>query len=81
MLDVSRASDYGLDERQAEIVNLIERRFNRAAIAVYLGVSTQTVRDIIGGMCDHYGCPSGDLPARVLAERPPQFSFTRRNDG
>lgn len=66
MIDVSRAASYGLDERQAEIVNLIERRFNRASIAAYLGVSTQTVRDVIGGMCDFYGCRAQDLPVRVL---------------
>jgi len=67
MLDVSQAASYGLDERQAEIVNLIERRFNRAAIAAYLGVSTQTVRDVIGGMCDFYGCPAADLPERITS--------------
>ena len=37
------------------MVNLIERRFNRAAIAAYMGISTQTVREVIGGMCDYYG--------------------------
>ena len=66
MIDTNNAASYGLDQRQAEMVNLIERRFNRAAIAAYMGISTQTVRDVIGGMCDYYGCPAQDLPARVL---------------
>lgn len=66
MIDPNNAASYGLDTRQAEMVNLIERRFNRAAIAAYMGISTQTVRDVIGGMCDHYGCPTADLPRRVL---------------
>jgi hypothetical protein len=74
MIDVNNAASYGLDARQAEMVNLIERRFNRAAIAAYMGISTQTVRDVIGGMCDHYGCPAQDLPARVL-QAPPSEIF------
>ena len=53
MIDPNDAASYGLDTRQAEMVNLIERRFNRAAIAAYMGISTQTVRDVIGGMCDY----------------------------
>jgi len=65
MIDPNNAASYGLDQRQAEMVNLIERRFNRAAIAAYMGISTQTVRDVIGGMCDYYGCPTADLPDRV----------------
>lgn len=56
------ALKYGLSLRQIEIVSLIERRFNRAAIAAYLGISTQSVRDIAGGLCDHYGCSMHDLP-------------------
>ena len=59
------ADRYGLTERQMEVVGLIERRFSRAAIAAYLGVSLQTARDIVGGLCDHYGCPASELPARV----------------
>ena len=70
MIDPNNAASYGLDTRQAEMVNLIERRFNRAAIAAYMGISTQTVRDVIGGMCDYYGCPAQDLPARVLQPTP-----------
>ena len=79
MIDVSQASVYGLDQRQAEIVNLIERRFNRAAIAAYLDVSTQTVRDVIGGMCDFYGCPAAELPVRVLGSRASEISTVGGN--
>ena len=74
MIDPNNAASYGLDTRQAEMVNLIERRFNRAAIAAYMGISTQTVRDVIGGMCDYYGCPAHDLPARVLQPTPAENS-------
>ena len=74
MIDVDKCDAYGLTARQAEMVNLIERRFNRAAIAAYLGVSTQTVRDVIGGMCDHYQCPTADLPAKVLEAAPSEIS-------
>ena len=74
MIDLNNAASYGLDPRQAEMVNLIERRFNRQAIAAYMGISTQTVRDVIGGMCDFYGCPAADLPQRVLRERPSEIS-------
>jgi len=66
VIDPNDAASYGLDTRQAEMVNLIERRFNRQAIAAYMGISTQTVRDVIGGMCDYYGCPAADLPQRVV---------------
>ena len=61
------ARKYGLTLRQLEVVSLVERRFNRASIAAYLGISLQSTRDIIGGLCDFYGCPTQDLPARVLA--------------
>ena len=74
MIDPNNAASYGLDARQAEMVNLIERRFNRAAIAAYMGISTQTVRDVIGGMCDHYDCRAQDLPERVL-QAPPSEIF------
>ena len=74
MIDPNNAASYGLDTRQAEMVNLIERRFNRQAIAAYMGISTQTVRDVIGGMCDYYGCPTADLPRRVLQATPPENS-------
>ena len=74
MLDVSQAASYGLDPRQAEMVNLVERRFNRAAIAAHLGISTQTVRDVLGGMCDYYDCPTADLPAKVLQAASPEIS-------
>ena len=73
MIDVNNCAAYGLDQRQAEMVNLVERRFNRAAIAVYMGISTQTVRDVIGGMCDHYQCPTADLPAKVLQSAPSEI--------
>lgn len=73
MIDVNDCAAYGLDARQAEMVNLIERRFNRASIAAYMGVSTQTVRDVIGGMCDYYQCPAADLPDRVLQARPSEI--------
>ena len=66
MIDVDNCDAYGLTARQAEMVNLVERRFNRAAIAAHLGISTQTVRDVLGGMCDYYDCPTADLPAKVL---------------
>ena len=75
MIDPNNAAEYGLNERQVLIVNLIERRYSRAAIAAYLGVSTQTVRDVIGGMCDFYGCPAQDLPQRVLGT--PASEITR----
>ena len=74
MIDVNNCAAYGLDARQAEMVNLIERRFNRAAIAVYMGISPQTVRDVIGGMCDYYGCRSHELPGRVLQATPAENS-------
>ena len=74
MIDVKNCAAYGLDTRQAEMVNLVERRFNRAAIAAYMGISTQTVRDVIGGMCDYYQCPTADLPTRVLQATPPENS-------
>ena len=74
MIDVNNCAAYGLDARQAEMVNLIERRFNRAAIAVYMGISPQTVRDVIGGMCDFYGCRAADLPTRVLQATPAENS-------
>lgn len=61
------ARKYGLTERQLEVVSLVERRFNRAAIAAYLGISLQSTRDIIGGLCDFYECPTADLPEKVLA--------------
>jgi len=64
-LTPANADRYGLTETQMEVVGLIERRFSRAAIAAYLGVSLQTARDIVGGLCDHYGCPASELPARV----------------
>ena len=74
MIDVDNCDAYGLTARQAEMVNLIERRFNRAAIAAYMGIPTQTVRDVIGGMCDYYGCPAADLPQRVLQATPAENS-------
>ena len=66
MIDVDNCDAYGLTARQAEMVNLVERRFNRAAIAAHLGISTQTVRDVLGGMCDYYDCPTAELPTKVL---------------
>jgi len=66
MIDVNDCEAYGLNKRQAEIVNLIEQRFNRAAIAAHLGISKQTARDEIGGMCDFYDCRAQDLPVLIL---------------
>lgn len=66
MIDVNNCAAYGLNKRQAEIVNLIEQRFNRAAIAAHLGISKQLARDVIGGMCDFYDCRAHDLPMLVL---------------
>ena len=65
MIDVDNCDAYGLTARQAEMVNLVERRFNRAAIAAHLGISTQTVRDVLGGMCDYYDCPGYLLPDKI----------------
>ena len=65
MIDVDNCDSYGINRRQAEIVNLIERQFKRDAIAVYLGITPQSARDIIGVMCDSFNCPTGFLPQAV----------------
>jgi len=65
MIDPNNCDAYGINRRQAEIVNLIERRLSRAEIAVYLGITPQSARDIIGVMCDSFNCPTGFLPQAV----------------
>ena len=65
MIDVDDYDSYGINRRQAEIVNLIERGVRRAEIAVYLGITPQSARDIIGVMCDSFNCPTGFLPQAV----------------
>ena len=74
MIDPNTAASYGLTREQATMVSLVERRFGRDAIAAYLGVSAETVRDVVGGMCDYYGCPTADLPDRVLRATPAENS-------
>ena len=65
MIDPNNCDAYGINRRQAEIVNLIERRLSRAEIAVYLGITPQSARDIIGVMCDSFNCSTGFLPQAV----------------
>jgi hypothetical protein len=65
MIEVDNYDSYGINRRQAEIVNLIERGVRRAEIAVYLGITPQSARDIIGVMCDSFDCPTGFLPQAV----------------
>ena len=65
MIDPNNCDAYGINRRQAEIVNLIERQFKRDVIAVYLGITPQSARDIIGVMCDSFNCPTGFLPQAV----------------
>ena len=62
MIDVNNCAAYGLNKRQAEIVNLIEQRFNRQQIAIHFGITETVARDIIGAMCDSFNCPMGFLP-------------------
>ena len=65
MIDPNNAASYGLNPRQAEIVNLIEQRNNRAQIAAHFGVSNESARDEIGVICDSFDCPTGFLPKAV----------------
>ena len=68
------ADYFHLSHRETLIVALIEKGHNRAAIADQLGIAKQTIRDMIGDLCEDYGCPTHKLPERIREEAALVFS-------
>ncbi len=56
----------GLTTREVAVVLLVRSRFSRDQVAETLGIGRQTARDIIGGLCDHFDCPTTGLYGAVM---------------
>lgn len=77
VLTVNEGDAIGLSRRQVTVVNLLGQGSSREHIAETLGVSKQTARDLIGGLCDYYDCRAADVAEAVRQEIAGRLSVTR----